>query len=228
MLRQLLERDLIRIVGRAEDLGRPLLYGTTKRFLELFGLRHLDELPRAAEFQTVPQSISSSDEPATNIQHDSNPDTGRADETKSIDSTLEEKSVTTRIRPATTPDQFVEQPLTALTEAARRQSAAKPLSAAKEEDDEEDDEEDEDDLEDDDEEDEDWEDDDDEEDEEDDDDADDDFVDEEWEEVDDDEEEDEDEEDDDEDDEDWDEDEDEDWDDDDEDEDEEWKEGEKK
>ncbi len=45
MLRQLLERDVIRIVGRSEDLGRPLLYGTTKRFLELFGLRHLDELP---------------------------------------------------------------------------------------------------------------------------------------------------------------------------------------
>lgn len=47
MLRQLMERDLARIVGRAEDLGRPFLYGTTKRFLQIFGLRHLDELPRA-------------------------------------------------------------------------------------------------------------------------------------------------------------------------------------
>jgi segregation and condensation protein B len=38
---------LVRISGRADDLGRPLLYGTTKRFLQLFGLRHVDELPRA-------------------------------------------------------------------------------------------------------------------------------------------------------------------------------------
>src|SRR5262249_53684942 len=52
ILRQLLERDLLRIVGRSEDLGRPLLYGTTKRFLELFGLRSLEELPRAAEMKT--------------------------------------------------------------------------------------------------------------------------------------------------------------------------------
>ncbi len=47
MLRQLLERDLIRISGRAEELGRPFVYATTKRFLQVFGLRHLDELPRA-------------------------------------------------------------------------------------------------------------------------------------------------------------------------------------
>ena len=47
ILRQLMDRDLVRIVSRADDLGRPLLYGTTKRFLQIFGLRHLDELPRA-------------------------------------------------------------------------------------------------------------------------------------------------------------------------------------
>src|SRR5262249_62030478 len=51
ILRQLLERDLVRIVGRSEDLGRPLLYGTTKRFLEVYGLRSLDDLPRAAELR---------------------------------------------------------------------------------------------------------------------------------------------------------------------------------
>lgn len=47
ILRQLMERDLVRILGRSEDLGRPYLYGTTKRFLQVFGLRHLDDLPRA-------------------------------------------------------------------------------------------------------------------------------------------------------------------------------------
>ncbi len=46
IIRQLMERDLIRIVGRSEDLGRPMLYGTTKRFLQVFGLRDLSELPR--------------------------------------------------------------------------------------------------------------------------------------------------------------------------------------
>lgn len=55
MLRQLLERDLIRIVGRSEELGRPFLYGTTRRFLQLFGLRHLDELPRAESLRRRPQ-----------------------------------------------------------------------------------------------------------------------------------------------------------------------------
>jgi segregation and condensation protein B len=47
ILRQLMERDLVRISGRADDLGRPLMYGTTRRFLQVFGLRHLDELPQA-------------------------------------------------------------------------------------------------------------------------------------------------------------------------------------
>ncbi|MCL2390255.1 MAG: SMC-Scp complex subunit ScpB [Endomicrobia bacterium] len=41
----LLERKLIKIVGRKETLGRPLLYGTTQEFLKHFGLAHLSELP---------------------------------------------------------------------------------------------------------------------------------------------------------------------------------------
>ena len=45
ILRQLMERDLVRIVGRSEELGRPYLYGTTKRFLKIFGLKNIDALP---------------------------------------------------------------------------------------------------------------------------------------------------------------------------------------
>jgi segregation and condensation protein B len=45
ILRQLMERELVRIAGRSEELGRPFLYGTTKRFLQVFGLKHLDDLP---------------------------------------------------------------------------------------------------------------------------------------------------------------------------------------
>jgi segregation and condensation protein B len=45
MLRQLLERDLVAIGGRAEDLGRPNVYVTTRRFLATFGLARLEDLP---------------------------------------------------------------------------------------------------------------------------------------------------------------------------------------
>lgn len=49
VLKSLHERGLIDVVGRAEGLGRPLLYGTTRLFLEQFALRHLGELPRVDE-----------------------------------------------------------------------------------------------------------------------------------------------------------------------------------
>jgi segregation and condensation protein B len=51
MLRSLMEKGLIKIVGRAEELGRPMLYGTTKRFLQVFGLGTLDDLPKVPELQ---------------------------------------------------------------------------------------------------------------------------------------------------------------------------------
>jgi segregation and condensation protein B len=49
MLRQLLERDFVAIGGRAEDLGRPNVYVTTRRFLAAFGLARLEDLPALAE-----------------------------------------------------------------------------------------------------------------------------------------------------------------------------------
>jgi len=45
VLRQLMEKQLIRISGRDNSLGRPVLYGTTKRFLQVYGLRSLRDLP---------------------------------------------------------------------------------------------------------------------------------------------------------------------------------------
>ena len=45
VLRGLMDRRLVKIVGRAEELGRPMLYGTTKDFLETFGLANLNDLP---------------------------------------------------------------------------------------------------------------------------------------------------------------------------------------
>lgn len=51
VLRSLTERRLVTIVGRAEEVGRPILYGTTKQFLELFGLSSVKDLPSVDEFK---------------------------------------------------------------------------------------------------------------------------------------------------------------------------------
>jgi segregation and condensation protein B len=53
VLKTLLEKRLIRIVGRKEVVGRPLLYATTKQFLMQFGLKDLAELPKIEEFAEV-------------------------------------------------------------------------------------------------------------------------------------------------------------------------------
>lgn len=51
VVRALMERKLVKIVGRAEELGRPMLYGTTKSFLEVFGLSSLKDLPKIEDFK---------------------------------------------------------------------------------------------------------------------------------------------------------------------------------
>lgn len=54
VLRGLLERRLVRIAGRAEELGRPMLYGTTREFLRVFGLSGVDDLPEVDGLQRAP------------------------------------------------------------------------------------------------------------------------------------------------------------------------------
>jgi len=53
VLRTLLERKLVRIVGRKEVPGRPIMYGTTKFFLEHFGLQDIAQLPPLREFKEL-------------------------------------------------------------------------------------------------------------------------------------------------------------------------------
>jgi segregation and condensation protein B len=212
VLRQLIERDMVRIVGRSDELGRPFLYGTGRRFLQVFGLRHLDELPQIELIQGVSQPVRAD----LRLQRESTTDVGPAESNPAFpigaapdlnkttnpypvaEEETNVKTFTTKARP-----EFVaEEPTAALMEPKRRPSAAPrgPFNQVEEEDDDfEDDDEDLDDeelddLDDDDEEEE-------EEDEE--------ELEDEWEEVEDDEEDEEDDEDEDED---WD---DEDWDDDD-------------
>lgn len=51
VIRSLMSKGLVKIVGRAEVLGRPMLYGTTKKFLEIFGLNSLKDLPKVEELK---------------------------------------------------------------------------------------------------------------------------------------------------------------------------------
>lgn len=53
MVQQLVDRGLVKIEGRADLPGRPLLYGTTEAFLDHFGVRSLDEMPNASELRRV-------------------------------------------------------------------------------------------------------------------------------------------------------------------------------
>lgn len=59
VVRTLLERKLVRIVGRKEVPGRPIMYGTTKFFLEHFGLNDLSQLPPLREFKELGESEQS-------------------------------------------------------------------------------------------------------------------------------------------------------------------------
>ena len=51
MIRSLMYKGLVKITGRAQVLGRPMLYGTTRKFLEVFGLRSLKDLPKIEELK---------------------------------------------------------------------------------------------------------------------------------------------------------------------------------
>jgi len=57
VLRTLTDWELIDVVGRGEGLGRPLLYGTTQKFLDHFGLKDLDELPAPDELPIVLEGL---------------------------------------------------------------------------------------------------------------------------------------------------------------------------
>ena len=56
VMNTLVERNLIKIVGKKEVLGRPFLYGTTEKFLEHFGLKSLGELPNIQEIRNIVES----------------------------------------------------------------------------------------------------------------------------------------------------------------------------
>ena len=56
-LQKLLEKELVTIVGRAETVGKPLLYGTSEKFMDYFGLKSLEDLPKPKDFKMPDTSI---------------------------------------------------------------------------------------------------------------------------------------------------------------------------
>lgn len=84
MIKQLMERGLVRICGEEDTLGRPYLYDTTRQFLEIFGLRSLDDLPMAERLRRKkPEPPASeetaAEEPSTETDAEE-PSTEKADE----------------------------------------------------------------------------------------------------------------------------------------------------
>jgi segregation and condensation protein B len=65
VLKTLLDRGLVRIIGKKEEVGRPMLYGTTPEFLRIFNLRDLSELPTLREFY----DLSAEDQSRVEAEH---------------------------------------------------------------------------------------------------------------------------------------------------------------
>lgn len=85
VLKGLMDRRLIKIVGRAEEVGRPMLYGTTKDFLRIFGLANLQDLP---EVQGLSREPSWKPAPAESI-----PDPAETTEASNADEEVVETAV---------------------------------------------------------------------------------------------------------------------------------------
>lgn len=60
-VQKLLEKELLEIKGKSEAVGRPLLYGTSDKFMDYFGINHLKELPTPKDFATADNEIGDSD-----------------------------------------------------------------------------------------------------------------------------------------------------------------------
>ena len=99
VMQTLLDRGLVKIAGRAEVAGRPLLYSTTQYFLDHFGLRTLDELPNAAELRHIPlpkATPEASESSASAVDDGTSPDLPGVSDVPSeqTDEPLEEVEVT--------------------------------------------------------------------------------------------------------------------------------------
>lgn len=79
VLHTLLDRGLIRVIGKKEEVGRPILYGTTPEFLKVFSLRDLTDLPTLRDFHELAAEDRVEVEARTGTAPDAAGDAGRAD-----------------------------------------------------------------------------------------------------------------------------------------------------
>lgn len=92
MLQKLLDRELIKIGGRADLPGRPLLYETTDLFFEHFGVKSVDELPNASELRTVklPEPEPESEVADENAEDTENAEVEHGQHTEHVEKSPEE------------------------------------------------------------------------------------------------------------------------------------------
>ncbi|MBC8436554.1 MAG: SMC-Scp complex subunit ScpB [Candidatus Omnitrophica bacterium] len=64
VMNSLLDKNLVRIAGRKKVPGRPFVFGTTRQFLEYFGLNSLEELPKMEEFSKITEELNELEKPA--------------------------------------------------------------------------------------------------------------------------------------------------------------------
>ena len=57
LFKKLLEKELVSIMGRADTPGKPLLYGTSEKFMDYFGLKSLEDLPKLKDFKEPENTI---------------------------------------------------------------------------------------------------------------------------------------------------------------------------
>lgn len=73
ILKTLVERDLIRILGRKPEVGRPILYGTSRDFLEYFGFKDLSELPTLKEIELLAPNVTGEEASEQGVDEASKP-----------------------------------------------------------------------------------------------------------------------------------------------------------
>lgn len=89
VLRSLLERKLVVIKGRAEELGRPMLYGTSKKFLEVFGLASIRDLPTIGDLMPPTIEDAAGDEDRTVEEDEKAVDEAGTEPVAGADETME-------------------------------------------------------------------------------------------------------------------------------------------
>ena len=108
VLKVLLERGFIRVMGRKEIPGRPLIYGTTRRFLEVFGLETLEDLPTPKEIEELGSApLETADEiPGENSQPSEAPLSDNAETNENPDNSIltDDEIPEKSVPPEDTPD----------------------------------------------------------------------------------------------------------------------------